>query len=150
MSRAIFALVTGSSPSGPPEPGTQGTPAAFIALIAWTLSPIRRITSAVGPMKMKPGFFHALGEIGVLGKESVARMDRLRVGDFGGRDDRRHVEIALGRRRRADADRFVGHADVLEIAIDRRVHGDGADAERMARAQHAQRDFAAVCDDDFI
>jgi hypothetical protein len=35
-------------------PGTHGTPAAFIARIASTLSPIRRITSAVGPMKMKP------------------------------------------------------------------------------------------------
>ncbi len=56
MSRAIFAFVTGSSPSGPPDPGTHGTPAAFIALIAWTLSPMSRITSGVGPMKMKPDF----------------------------------------------------------------------------------------------
>jgi hypothetical protein len=43
-----------SSPSGPPEPGTQGTPAAFIALMASTLSPIRRMVSAFGPMKTKP------------------------------------------------------------------------------------------------
>ena len=54
MSRAMRAFSTGSSPSGPPEPGTQGTPADFIARIASTLSPIRRITFAVGPMKMKP------------------------------------------------------------------------------------------------
>ncbi len=77
-------------------------------------------------------------------------MDRLRVGDFGGRDDRRHVEIALGRRCGPDADRFVGHADVLEVAIDRGMHGDGADTECVTRAQHAERDFAAVGDDDFI
>src|SRR5581483_1336149 len=35
-----------------------------------------------------------LRERRVLGKEAVARMDRLAVGDDGGRDDRRHVEIA--------------------------------------------------------
>ena len=44
----------GSSPSGPPEPGTQGTPASFIARIASTLSPIMRMVSALGPMKTKP------------------------------------------------------------------------------------------------
>ena len=42
--------------SGPSEPGTDGTPAAFIARIASTLSPIRRMVSAFGPMKMKPDF----------------------------------------------------------------------------------------------
>ena len=36
--------------------GTQGTPAAFIARIADTLSPIRRIVSGFGPTKMKPLF----------------------------------------------------------------------------------------------
>ena len=64
-----------SSPTGPPEPGTQGTPASFIARIASTLSPIMRITSAVGPMNTKPDDSHALGEVGVLGQEAVAGMD---------------------------------------------------------------------------
>jgi hypothetical protein len=41
-------IPTGSSPSGLPEPGTQGTPASFIAVIAETLSPIRRMVSARG------------------------------------------------------------------------------------------------------
>ncbi|CSC72563.1 Uncharacterised protein [Vibrio cholerae] len=40
--------------SGPSEPGTQGTPAFFIALMAETLSPIKRMVSARGPTKMKP------------------------------------------------------------------------------------------------
>jgi formate-dependent phosphoribosylglycinamide formyltransferase (GAR transformylase) len=34
--------------------GTVGTPAFFIALIADTLSPIRRMVSAFGPIKIKP------------------------------------------------------------------------------------------------
>ena len=43
-----------SSPTGPSEPGTQGTPAFFMVLIAEILSPMRRMVSALGPMKMKP------------------------------------------------------------------------------------------------
>ena len=34
-------------------PGTSGTPASRIAAFAWTLSPIRAITSASGPMKTR-------------------------------------------------------------------------------------------------
>ena len=56
MRLAIAAFSLASSPIGPPEPGTQGTPAFFMALIADTLSPIRRIVSAFGPMKIKPDF----------------------------------------------------------------------------------------------
>ena len=41
---------------GAVEPGTHGTPASFIALLAETLSPIRRMVSARGPMKTKPDF----------------------------------------------------------------------------------------------
>ena len=56
MRFAISLFFVGSLPIGPSEPGTQGTPAFFIALIADTLSPIKRITSAVGPIKIKPEF----------------------------------------------------------------------------------------------
>jgi hypothetical protein len=56
MSRAMRWFSSGDSPSGPPEPGTQGTPAFFITLMAETLSPIMRITSARGPMNVKPLF----------------------------------------------------------------------------------------------
>ena len=42
-----------------------------------------RIDPGVGPMKTKPLLLDALGEIGVLGQEAVAGMDRLGVGDFG-------------------------------------------------------------------
>ena len=56
ISRAIRCSSSGSVPSGPSEPGTQGTPAAFMARIAETLSPIRRMVSARGPMNVKPLF----------------------------------------------------------------------------------------------
>ena len=43
-----------SGGSAPSEPGTHGTPDLIIACLAETLSPIRRIDSGVGPMKVKP------------------------------------------------------------------------------------------------
>jgi hypothetical protein len=108
------------------------------------------MVSALGPMKMKAGLLDAFGEVGVLAEEAVTRVDRLGVGDFGGGDDLRHVEVAVGGRRGADAHRLVGHGDVLEVAVDGGMHRDRADAERVARAQDAQRDFTTVGDDDFV
>ena len=96
------------------------------------------------------GLLHLLGEVRALGQETVAGVDRLGVGDLRRRDDARDVEIAVDRRPGADADRLVGEADVLQIAVDRGMHGHGLDAERGAGAQDAQRDFAAVGDDDFF
>ena len=96
------------------------------------------------------GLLHALGEIRVLGKKPVTGMYGLGVGDLGRGNDRRHVEITLRRRRRTDANRLIGHADMLEVAINRGMHGHGLDAEHMAGTQDAQGDFAAIGDDDFV
>jgi hypothetical protein len=77
-------------------------------------------------------------------------VDRLRVGDFRRRDDRRDVEVAERRRRRPDAHRLVGEPHVLRVAIRFRVHDDRLDAELAARALHAQRDLATVGDQDLV
>jgi hypothetical protein len=69
-----------------------------------------------------------LREVGVLRKEAVARVDRLGIGDFGGADDRGDVQVARGRRRGADADRFVGELDVLGLGIGLGVHYHSMDA----------------------
>ena len=104
----------------------------------------------LGADEDETGLFHALGEVGVLRQEAVARVDGLGVGDFRRGDQCRDVEVALRRRRRTDADRLVGHGHVLEVAVDRGVYGHRADAEGVARAQDAQRDFPSVGDDDFV
>src|SRR5262249_36218736 len=49
-----------------------------------------------------------LGEVRVLREEAVAGMDRLHIAALGRRDEARDVQIALGRQRRADADRLIG------------------------------------------
>ena len=54
MRLACALFFASSSSRGPSEPGTQGTPAFFIDVIADTLSPIMRMVSALGPTKIKP------------------------------------------------------------------------------------------------
>ena len=84
------------------------------------------------------------GEVGVLAQQAVAGMDGVDVGDFGSGDDGGDIEIAVGGARRADADGFVGKADVERVAVGLAVDGDGADAEFPASIQNAQRNFTAI------
>ena len=77
-------------------------------------------------------------------------MDRVGAGDLGGGDEARNVEVGLARRRRADADVVVGEAHVQRFAVGLRIHGDRLDAEFAAGADDAQRDLAAVGDQDLL
>ena len=61
-----------------------------------------------------------------------------------------NVQIALRRRRRADADALVREAHVHGVGVGGGVHRDGGDAHLLARAVNAQRNLAAVCDEDFF
>ena len=89
-----------------------------------------------------------LGEALVLGQEAVARVDRVAAGDQRRRDDRRRREVRALRVGRADADRLVGELDRQRVAVRLAVGDDRLDAERPAGAQDAQRDLAAVGDED--
>src|SRR6185503_17589127 len=102
------------------------------------------------PDENKAALLYALRKIGVLREEAVAWMNRHGVRDLGRGDDRRHVQIALLRARRADADGLVGQEDVLQGRVGRRVHGDRLDAELAASAKDAKCDLAAVGDEDFV
>jgi len=90
-----------------------------------------------------------LGKVGVLAEQAVAGMDGVDIGDFGGADDGRDVEITLGQTRRADADGFVGKADVEGVAVGLAVDGDGANAQLTTGVDDAQCDFAAIGDENF-
>ncbi len=87
-----------------------------------------------------------LGEVRVFGQESVARMDRLGVGHFRRRDDRRNVEIASRRGGGPDADGFVGEAHILGLAVGFGVDHHRLDAELATGALDPQRDLAAIGD----
>src|SRR5690606_18296129 len=58
-----------------------------------------------------------LGEVGVFRKEAVARVDGVDIGNLGGADDARDIEVAFRRGRRADADRLVGQVDMRGVAV---------------------------------
>ena len=49
-----------------------------------------------------------------------------------------------------DADVVVGEAHVQRLAVGLGVHGDRLDAELAAGADDAQRDLAAIGDQDFL
>ena len=73
-------------------------------------------------------------------------MNRVHVGDSGGADHLRNIQIAFRAARRADADRFVREPDVQRVAVCFRIDRDGLDPELLAGSQDAQCDFAAIGD----
>ena len=94
--------------------------------------------------------FDDLGELRVLGEEAVAGVDGVGVDDLGRRDDVGDVEVGFGRRRRADADGLVGEADVHRVGVGGRMDRDGLDAHLVAGAVDAERDLAAVGDQQLL
>ena len=93
--------------------------------------------------------FACVGKGGMLGQEAVAGVHGLRAGLARGGEDRRDVQIAVGRRRGPDAYGFVGERHVARVAIGIRIDRDRCDTEALQRADHAAGDFAAVRDEDF-
>ena len=91
-----------------------------------------------------------IGKLGILGQEAVAGMNRVGAGDFASGDDLVDVEIGVPRRRRADADAFVREPDMHRIGVGSRMHRHRADAELLGGAQHTQRDFASVGNQDLV
>ncbi len=103
----------------------------------------------------RPDEVHAVlaedfGEARVLRQEAVARMHGVGAGDLAGGEQRRNVEIAVARGRRADAHAFVGKPHVHRVGVGGRMHRDRRNAELLAGAQHPQRDLAAIGDQDLF
>ena len=69
-----------------------------------------------------------LGEVWILAEESVAGVDRLHVSHFGCGDDPGNVEIRVGTRGLADADRAIGEFEVRGVAVGLGVDDDDFDA----------------------
>ena len=86
------------------------------------------------------------GELRILAQEAITGVNRIGMGNFGCSDDRGDVEIAVGRRRRTDADSVIGQPHVHRIGIGGGVHRDRLDPHLMRSAVDAQRDFAAIGD----
>ena len=76
-----------------------------------------------------PGLGDGAGELGPLGEEAIAGMNRVGAGGASGLDDRGDIEIARGRFGRTDEARLVGCRDMSGVGVRFRVDRDGGDPE---------------------
>ena len=94
--------------------------------------------------------FDDFRELRIFGQKAVARMDCVRMADFRRRNNRRNVQIAVGGRRRSDADGFIREADVHRLGIRRRMDRDRFNSHFMRGTMDAKRNLATVGDQDFL
>ena len=88
-------------------------------------------------------------ELGALGKEAVARMDRVGADLDREIDECGGLEVALGSRRRADAVSLVRREHGERLAIGVGVGDRAADPFLAQRAQNPHGDLAAIRDENF-
>ena len=98
----------------------------------------------------EPGVDDGLGEVGVLGQEAVAGVDRVGAGLLGGVEDLVDDQVGVAGRRAAEGERLVGDAHVQRVAVGLGVDGDAGQAGVLAGACHAHRDLTAVGDQDLL
>ena len=129
-----------------------GTPAACIAsraarLRAHQLDRLRR-----RPDPDEPRVLDRAGERGVLGEEAVAGVDAPpRPARSAVSTSLLDLQVALGRRRRRRSDTPRPRSETCSAhAVGLRIDGDRADPELAQRAEDADRDLAAVGDQDLV
>ena len=86
----------------------------------------------------------------VLGEKSVARVDGIRARRARGLEQLRHAEVAVVRGRRPDGDRMIRRRDVPRRCVGGRVDGDALYPHLGARADDADRNLAAVGDQEAL
>ena len=87
-----------------------------------------------------------LREIGVLRKESVAGVDRVRTGFRRRIEQLAEVQIGLRGRLAAEGERLIGEPHVRRIGVGFGVHGHARDPGVPGRTDHPDRDLPAIGD----
>src|SRR5487761_290492 len=82
-------------------------------------------------------FADDLRELGILGEKPEPWVNGIRTSDRCRRKDRRNVEVALSRRRRADAHAFIGKSHVHGVGVGGRMHRDSTNAHLATGAMDA-------------
>jgi hypothetical protein len=90
------------------------------------------------------GNFADLGERSVFRQKAVTGMNCFGVGDFGGGNNAGDIQVAIRTFGRTYANCLVGKTDGERIAVSLGINGDRLNSEFFARANHAQRDFTTV------
>ena len=101
------------------------------------------------PVRCRPGGHQSRGlarlnEVQSLGQKTVARMDRLHVADLGGANHAVHLQVAVGRFGRADAEGRVGHFEIRRAAVGLAEDGDRLHPQLLAGPDDPQGDFPAI------
>ena len=130
--------------------GHHGNAELLCGLLGLDLVAHQADVLGLGPDEMQIVIGEDFGKAGVFRQKAVAGMHRVGAGDLAGREQRGHVEIAVLRRRRADADALVGEAHMHGVGVGGGMHRDGGDAEFLARAQNPQCDLAAIGYQDLV
>ena len=125
----------------------SGTPASRMIRLASIFEPIASIDSGVGPTQIEPGVDDRAREVGVLGQEPVAGVDRVGARTAGRVDDEVGAQVGVGRRVARQAYGVVGLAHVGQLGVGVGVDRDGLDAERAAGAEDPARDLGPVGDE---
>jgi hypothetical protein len=103
------------------------------------------------PNERDPSLGAGAGELGILGKKSVAWMNRIDTFFLRDRDDAFDVEIRSHRTfSLTDKIRFIGFEAMQAKAIFLRVNGDGAQVQFGSSAKNPNGDFAAIGSEKFL
>ncbi len=87
---------------------------------------------------------------GVFGKETVARVNRVRTRDLRRGDDPVGLQIRFLAGRRSDANRLISELNVHRIDIRFGINRNGFDIQLAAGADDAESNFAAIGDQDTL
>ena len=94
----------------------------------------------------QPCIDHRLREIGVLRKESVARVNRVGAGLLGRIEQLGEVEIGLRRGLAAQRERLVGQPYVRRVGVGLGIHGHTCQPGILGRPDHPDRDLPTIGD----
>ena len=127
-------------PSSTPRPsgvaaigGRTGTPAAAISALGLDLRAHGRDRLGRRADPGQPGVEHGAGEVGVLGQEAVAGVDRVGARPAGRLDDQLGAQVGLGGRGAGQPHRAVGLGDVRRVGVGVGEDGDGARCRARGR-----------------
>ena len=124
--------------------------AASAARRAAALSPMVSIACADGPTNVRPASVTASANCARSDRNPYPGWTKRGLRAARGVQDRLDRQVGLRGRRRADAERLVGHLHVQRVAVGVGVDGDAGDAQLAAGADDAHRDLAAVGDQDLV
>ena len=103
----------------------------------------------IGADEHQPVLSAGTGKMRILGKKSVAGMDRLRTCQKSGADDLIFIQIAFRCFGPPDAVALIGERDVQGVLIRLGIHSDRGHAHFLAGPNDSDSDLAAVGDQYF-